>query len=266
MFLITSTAWADNRVAIAIHGGAGTILRENPDSAKEKEIRTALTRALHAGQPRLNGGDSAENAVIAAILVLENSPHFNAGRGAVFNAPGVHELDASIMRGADRNGGAITGVKHIRYSILLAARVMIVSQHVLLAGQGAEEFALEQNIELVANDYFSTANRRKQLDAARTYAAGTDTAEILAWKTGTVGAVALDKNGNIAAGNSTGGMTNKELGRIGDSPIIGAGTFADNDTCAISATGLHAGCGGLRHRRANDLCQALSVRGGKISH
>lgn len=232
-----SFAWADNPVALAIHGGAGTIRPADLTASQEEAIHAALAQSLHAGHARLKAGDSAEEAVIAAIVVLEDSPHFNAGHGAVFNAQGVHELDASIMRGVDRNAGAATGVRHVRNPILLAARVMTESPHVLLAGQGAEEFALQQQLELVPNDYYSTPRRRAQLDRAQASLQGTDSELPVALRMGTVGAVALDQHGNIAAGTSTGGMTNKQFGRIGDSPVIGAGTYADNATCAVSATG-----------------------------
>lgn len=227
-------AHADETVAIAIHAGAGTIRPESLSAADEREIHGVLEQALRAGNARLKRGDSAVQAVTAAIVVLEDSPFFNAGRGAVFNHRGGHELDASIMRGSDRNAGAVTGVSHIANPILLAEKVMTDSPHVLLAGSGAEEFALNQGFTFVANESFGTEHRRQQLQKAQTTAAVSWPEE---FRFGTVGAVALDRQGNLAAGTSTGGMTNKRFGRIGDSPVIGAGTYADNETCAVSATG-----------------------------
>lgn len=224
-------------VAIAIHGGAGTMNRADLSDAKEKAIRETLSRALLAGHARLENGASAVDAVEAAIIVLEDSPHFNAGHGAVFNSQGGHELDAAIMDGRSRNAGAITGVSHIKNPILLARRVMTESPHVMLAGAGAEEFAVTEGFELVDEDYFSTDYRRQQLERARAKQTSANELPPPDLRYGTVGAVALDKQGNIAAGTSTGGMTNKRFGRIGDVPVIGAGTYADNDTCAVSATG-----------------------------
>jgi len=224
-------------IAIAIHGGAGTMNRADLGPEKEKAIRETLSQALRAGHTRLEQGDSAMDAVEAAIVVLEDSPLFNAGHGAVFNSQGGHELDAAIMDGSSRNAGAITGVSHIRNPILLARRVMTDSPHVMLAGAGAEEFALSQGFELVPGDYFSTEFRRQQLERARAKPVSLNELPPQEFRFGTVGAVALDKDGNIAAGTSTGGMTNKRFGRIGDVPVIGAGTYADNETCAVSATG-----------------------------
>lgn len=228
---------AEAPVAIAIHGGAGTMKRADLSDEKEKAIRDTLSRALLAGHERLENGASAVDAVEAAILVLEDSPHFNAGHGAVFNSQGGHELDAAIMDGRSRNAGAITGVSHIRNPILLARRVMTESPHVMLAGAGAEEFAVAEGFELVDEAYFSTDYRRQQLERAQAEQTSSNALPPPELRYGTVGAVALDKHGNIAAGTSTGGMTNKRFGRIGDVPIIGAGTYADNDTCAVSATG-----------------------------
>lgn len=224
-------------IAIAIHGGAGTMIRADISAEKEKAIRETLSKALEAGHARLEAGESAADAVEAAILVLEDSPLFNAGHGAVFNSQGGHELDAAIMDGNSRNAGAVTGVRHIRNPILLARRVMTDSPHVMLAGAGAEEFAISQGFDLVDEDYFSTEYRRQQLERARAQTMSLDELPPMEFRFGTVGAVALDRDGNIAAGTSTGGMTNKRFGRIGDVPVIGAGTYADNDTCAVSATG-----------------------------
>ncbi len=224
-------------VAIAIHGGAGTMTRADLSPEKEREIRATLERALLAGHTRLEAGASATDAVEAAIIVLENSPLFNAGYGAVFNSEGGHELDAAIMDGRTRNAGTVAGVRHIRNPILLARRVMTDSPHVMLTGEGAEEFAVSLGFDLVDEDYFSTDFRRQQLEQVQRQQSSANDLPPPQYRYGTVGAVALDKDGNIAAGTSTGGMTNKRFGRIGDVPIIGAGTYADNATCAVSATG-----------------------------
>lgn len=215
--------------ALAIHGGAGVIPRDLP--APEREARLAgLTQALRAGQSILEHGGASLDAVEAVIRVLEDDPHFNAGRGAVFNHDGEHELDASIMNGKTLACGAVAGVGTVKNPILLARRVMERTAHVLLAGEGAERFAAEQELELVEQDYFFTEYRYgkyQQALQAQEEGRGRDT----------VGAVALDRRGNLAAGTSTGGLTNKLYGRVGDSPIIGAGTYAKNGACAISATG-----------------------------
>ncbi|MEM7278858.1 MAG: isoaspartyl peptidase/L-asparaginase [Pseudomonadota bacterium] len=230
-----TVAASDAPIAIAVHGGAGTIRRADLSTEKEKAVHQTLERALKAGHARLSAGASATDAVQAAIVVLEDSPHFNAGKGAVFNSQGFNELDAAIMDGNSRNAGAVTGVRHVRNPILLANRVMTQSPHVMLAGAGAEEFALSQGFDLVPGDYFHTDFRWQQFQKVRAKISLRESeAEN---RFGTVGAVALDKNGNIAAGTSTGGMTNKRFGRIGDVPVIGAGTFADNRSCAVSATG-----------------------------
>lgn len=227
----------DSPVAIAIHGGAGTMSRADLSAEKEKAIRETLSLALQAGHKRLADGDSAADAVEAAIIVLEDSPLFNAGHGAVFNSEGGHELDAAIMDGSSRNAGAVSGVRHIRNPILLARRVMTDSPHVMLSGAGAEEFAVSEGFELVEENYFSTDFRLQQLERAREQQTSLNELPPPEFRFGTVGAVALDQDGNIAAGTSTGGMTNKRFGRVGDVPVIGAGTYADNETCAVSATG-----------------------------
>ena len=235
--LAMSAVAAEAPIAIAIHGGAGTLSRSDLGPETERQIRATLTEALRAGHTALTDGQSALDAVSAAIVLLEDSPHFNAGRGAVFTASETNELDASIMDGATRNAGAIAGVRHVKNPILLAREVMTESSHVMLSGAGAEEFALKRQIELVPGDYFSTPHRLEQLQRAKKRMQS-DTAELpTELRLGTVGAVALDADGNLAAGTSTGGMTNKRYGRIGDSPVIGAGTYASNDTCAVSATG-----------------------------
>lgn len=239
VLVFASPTFADDGspIAIAIHGGAGTMNRADLGEEKEAAIRETLSRALLAGHTRLTEGASAVDAVEAAIVILEDSPLFNAGHGAVFNSQGGHELDAAIMDGSSRNAGAITGVSHVKNPILLARRVMTDSPHVMLAGAGAEEFAVSEGFDLVDEDYFSTDFRRDQLERARARQTSHNELPPPEFRFGTVGAVALDQNGNIAAGTSTGGMTNKRFGRIGDVPIIGAGTYADNETCAVSATG-----------------------------
>jgi len=218
--------------SLVLHGGAGTIKQENMTAGQEDRIRSAFQQALEAGQQVLSEGGSAMDAVEASIRILEDSPGFNAGKGAVFTAAGTNELDASIMDGKSLNAGAVTGVQTIANPISLARSVMDQSPHVMLAGRGAETFALEQGFDTVGTGYFWTQQRWDQLESHRKAQKATSED-----KHGTVGAVALDHDGNIAAGTSTGGMTNKRFGRIGDSPIIGAGTYANNKTCGISATG-----------------------------
>jgi L-asparaginase / beta-aspartyl-peptidase len=212
---------------LVIHGGAGTILRENMSPELERQYLDKLDEALETGKEILEKGGSSLDAITQTILVMENSPLFNAGKGAVFTAEGVNEMDASIMDGSDLNAGAISGSRHIKNPILGARLVMEKTDHVLLVGDGAEELARNEGLELVDSSYFFTQSRYDS------YLKAKEKAE----KFGTVGAVALDKNGNLAAGTSTGGMTYKMKGRVGDSPIIGAGTYADNTTCAVSATG-----------------------------
>jgi beta-aspartyl-peptidase (threonine type) len=215
--------------ALAIHGGAGTIIKESMTPELEQQYQEKLGEALQAGSGILKNGGTSLDAVCAAINVMEDSPLFNAGKGAVFTAEGVNEMDASIMNGENLMAGAVAGVKHIKNPILAARAVMEKSLHVMLMGDGAEKFAEQQGIELVDSSYFFTENRWNSYLKAREKA----TQE----KFGTCGAVALDEYGNLAAGTSTGGMTYKMKGRVGDSPIIGAGTYADNNGCAISATG-----------------------------
>lgn len=223
---------------MVIHGGAGTILRENMTAETEAEYRAKLDEALQTGYAILNDGGTAMDAVIATINVMEDSPLFNAGKGAVFTANGENELDAAVMDGNTLNAGAVSGVRHIRNPINLARLVMDESPHVMLSGTGAEEFARQFGIEEVDPEYFRTERRWEQLLRAReAEAEDMSMASYPDLKFGTVGAVALDLQGNLAAGTSTGGMTNKKFGRIGDAPIIGAGTYANNETCAVSATG-----------------------------
>ncbi|HZF14909.1 MAG TPA: isoaspartyl peptidase/L-asparaginase [Steroidobacteraceae bacterium] len=221
-------------LAIAIHGGAGSLPRTEMKPEAEAEYLAELATALDSGFEQLAKGGSSLDAVVAAVKLLENSPLFNAGRGAVFTHDGVNELDAAIMDGSNLKAGAVAGLRHVRNPIELARRVMERSPHVMVIGDGAEEFALEQGLELVPRDYFHTQRRWRQLEIARR--AGDAASESINYF-GTVGAVALDGAGNLAAATSTGGMTNKKYGRVGDSPIIGAGTYANNSTCALSATG-----------------------------
>ena len=216
----------ENKISIVIHGGAGIILKENISKLKEDSIINKLDEAITKGWELLKNGESSEIAVIETIKILEDSPLFNAGKGSVFNSDGKVENDASIMRGNDLNAGASSGTSNVKNPISLAANIMNHSEHVFLSGKGAENFAKNRNLEIVDNEYFHTKFRYDQL----LYKKGDD-------KYGTVGCVAIDVNGNIVAGTSTGGMTNKKWGRIGDSPIIGAGTYANNNTCGISSTG-----------------------------
>ncbi|MGH7338246.1 MAG: isoaspartyl peptidase/L-asparaginase family protein, partial [Myxococcota bacterium] len=223
-------------IAIAIHGGAGVISRATMSAENERAYRADLGRALDAGYAVLEAGGTSLDATVAAVRILEDSPLFNAGKGSVFSHAGINELDAAIMDGATQKAGAIAGVQHIKNPIELARLVMERTTHVLLSGEGAEEFALEQGVTLVPGSYFYTERRWKQLEEAQKKDRIASTEEDIGYF-GTVGAVARDKNGNLAAATSTGGTTNKRWGRIGDSPIIGAGTYADNATCAVSATG-----------------------------
>lgn len=219
--------------AIAVHGGAGTLARADLTPESERDYRGGLRRALSAGFEVLERGGASLDAVVAAVRVLEDDPLFNAGHGAVVAANGAHELDASLMDGRDLRAGAVTGVRHVKSPIELARLVMERSPHVMLAGPGAEEFALEQGMVPVPNSYFATERRRLELERMLRGELDTGRESLM----GTVGAVARDANGNLAAATSTGGMTGKRWGRVGDSPIIGAGTYAANDCCAVSATG-----------------------------
>ena len=216
----------ENKIAIVIHGGAGIILKENISKSKEDSIINKLDEAISKGWKLLNEGKSSEIVVIETIKILEDSPLFNAGKGSVFNSEGRVENDASIMRGNDLNAGASSGTSNVKNPITLAADVMNHSDHVFLSGKGAENFAKARALEIVENEYFHTKFRYNQLLNKKDED-----------KYGTVGCVAIDVDGNIVAGTSTGGMTNKKWGRIGDSPIIGAGTYANNNTCGISSTG-----------------------------
>lgn len=269
--LLAATAMAANaqeaapRTALVIHGGAGVIERDALSDADEREIRAALEAALEAGHAVLARGGSAVDAVEAAVVSLEEQPWFNAGKGAVFNADGRHELDASIMFSEDRQAGAVASLTTVRNPIRLARRVMEQSPHVMLIGEGAELFADGHgDLERVENEWFDTGHRREQLERARQREDEARQAGIVepsGHYFGTVGAVALDVHGRIAAATSTGGMTNKKWGRVGDSPIIGAGTWADAN-CGVSATGW--GEFFIRNAVAHDICARMAYRGDSL--
>lgn len=227
------------KYGIVIHGGAGSIVPGRYSQEKEEEYRTKLNEALNSGYSILENDGSCLDAVEAAINILEDSPLFNSAKGAVFTANGVNELDASIMDGKTLEAGAVARLKHIKNPISLARAVMEKSKHVMMVGDGAEQFALQNGFELVDSTYFFTQHQWDELQRILIEEKKNDQSFLYEneAKFGTVGAVALDKNGNLAAGTSTGGMMNKKYGRVGDSPIIGAGTYANNKTCAISATG-----------------------------
>lgn len=214
---------------IAIHGGAGNITPENTDKETKQKYQEKLTEALDTGIVMLYMGKTAVDVVERVIMILEDSPLFNAGKGAVFTNKGINELDASIMDGSTLNAGAVAGVKDIKNPISAAKQVLLNSEHVMLSGDGASQFAKEKGLEIVPASYFFTERSWEALKKARK--------KEKPEKHGTVGCVVLDTYGNLAAGTSTGGRTNKKYGRIGDSPVIGAGTYADNNTCAVSCTG-----------------------------
>lgn len=264
---------------VAIHGGAGTILREAMDTGTEAQYRAELTAILRAAQAVLADGGSAIDAVSVAVRMLEDCPLFNAGRGAVYTAEGRHELDAAIMDGATLAAGAVCCVTRVRNPVLAARRVMEASEHVMFAGVGAEAFAAAHGLELVEPDYFGTDARHAQWLKARGAAGAMldhDAATFVFGdgsprppeppepldpdrKHGTVGAVALDRHGHLAAATSTGGITNKQPGRVGDSPIIGAGCYADDATCAVSSTG--TGEMFIRLATAYDVAAQIAYRG-----
>ena len=249
------------RYGLVIHGGAGTIDPEQLSPAQELEYRRTLEAALAAGYAVLDVGGAAVDAVEAAVVVMEDSPLFNAGKGAVFTHDGHNELDASIMDGNTGKAGAVAGLRRVKNPIRAARAVMQASPHVLLAGEGADAFAVAQGLEQVEPDYFRTEQRWQQLqealeqDAVALDHGGTD-------KFGTVGAVAIDQQGHLAAATSTGGMTNKRWGRVGDSPIIGAGTFADDESCAVSATG--HGEFFIREAAAHSVCARMAFGGASV--
>jgi beta-aspartyl-peptidase (threonine type) len=257
------------RLAFVIHGGAGVITRGSMSPEKEKAYQAKLEEVVLAGYKALQSGKSSLDAVELAIRMMEDSPLFNAGKGAVFTADGKNELDSSIMNGKTLAAGAVAGLHHVKNPITLARAVMEKSPHVMMVGDGAEKFAKEQNIELVDEKYFWTQERwdalQKILQQEKEKAAtpqpkgmSENFAELPYNKFGTVGAIALDKDGNLAAGTSTGGMTNKKYGRVGDAPIIGAGTYANNDSCAVSATGW--GEFFIRLGVARDICSLMEYR------
>jgi len=228
---LTDTARVYANFALAIHGGAGNIIQGTFTPEQEAKYKSKLYEALQVGMAKLYSGDSAVYVVIEVIKILEDSPLFNAGKGSVYTNDRTHELDASIMDGRNLNAGGVAGITNVKNPIIAAYEVMVNSKHVLLSGKGAEQFAKKQQLELVKPTYFDTDKQWNNLQKVK----HKEKEELQ--KMGTVGCVVLDKYGNLAAGTSTGGMTNKMYGRIGDSPIIGAGTYADNSTCAVSATG-----------------------------
>jgi beta-aspartyl-peptidase (threonine type) len=249
-------------VAIAIHGGAGTILKSSMTPEKEADYKRVLTQAVQHGYALLQKGEKGEVAVVETIKILESSPLFNAGIGAVYTFDGEHELDASIMHGGSKNAGAVAGVKTIRSPIEAALLVMNESPHVMLSGRGAEDYAKENGLEQVDNTVFDTEFRKQALDKAKARMQQVSSgygSQQGNERFGTVGAVVLDQGGNIVAGTSTGGMTAKRYGRIGDSPVIGAGTYADNESCAVSATG--HGEYFIRYNVAADICARMKYQG-----
>ena len=228
----------NNPFSIAIHGGAGTIHKSQMSDKKEAAYKTALSLALNKGYGSLSEGKTALEAVEIAVSYLEDSPLFNAGKGSVFTHEGTHEMDAAIMEGKDLTAGAVAGVNGIKNPIQLARKIMEASEHVFLAGNGALEFAKEHNFSLEPDEYFYDELRYRQWqEALENDVVQLDHSPLKEEKFGTVGAVALDQFGNVAAATSTGGMTNKKFGRVGDSPMIGAGNYANNNTCAVSCTG-----------------------------
>ena len=257
LLLISGLAMADQPIAIAIHGGAGTIERDQMSPEREQAIRVALESAVKAGHAILAEGGDSLDAVVAAIRILEDAPEFNAGRGSVLTNVGSVEMDASIMDGRTLDAGAVASVSGIRHPIEAARIVMTDSPHVMLIGDGAVTFVRDKDIQFEDEAWFKTDFRRDQLrQMQETDQAATQLSED--WYS-TVGAVALDADGNLAAATSTGGMANKRWGRVGDSPIIGAGTYADNRTCAVSATG--HGEFFIRHVVAYDICARMAYTG-----
>jgi L-asparaginase / beta-aspartyl-peptidase len=243
--------------ALAIHGGAGAMPRARLSAERERRYRSGLETALDAGFALLERGGSSLDAVTTAVRVLEDDACFNAGHGAALSRDGAAELDAAIMDGRQLRAGAVASVRHVRNPIELARRVMEKSRHVLLVGPGAEEFALEEQFTLVPNHYFRTAERLEQLESEQRGQRVSDL--VPPAPQGTVGAVACDSHGNLAAATSTGGLTNKRPGRVGDSPIVGAGTYAKNGVCAVSATG--HGEYFIRAVAAHHVCAAVEYRG-----
>jgi len=236
---------AAGKYTIVIHGGAGTLNKSMPDSLREEYLKS-LSESLRIGKEILEKGGSSLDAVEQVIRFLEDDSQFNAGKGAVYTSEGTHELDASIMDGSNLSTGAVTLIKRVKNPITLARYVMEKTPHVLLGGEGADKFAEQMGLEIVPNTYFDTEQRHKQLSKEKE-------------KKGTVGCVALDLKGNLAAGTSTGGRTNKMVGRIGDSPLINAGTYANNKTCAVSGTGI--GEEFIRHTVAYNVSALMEFKG-----
>ncbi|MGZ5791753.1 MAG: isoaspartyl peptidase/L-asparaginase family protein [Croceibacterium sp.] len=249
----------DSRWSIAIHGGAGTILRDKLSEDKRDEYEASLGLALDAGAKLLAEGGGALNAAAAAIVLLEDDPLFNAGRGATFTFDGRIELDAAVMDGRDRAAGAVAGITNVRNPVLLARSVMEQGPHVFLAGAGAERFARENGFEAIDPAWFETPERRRQLEEFRAHKGAWFDSSV---KYGTVGAVTRDVLGHVAAATSTGGLTGKRWGRIGDSPVIGAGTYADDRAGAVSATG--AGEFFIRAAVAHTICDRMRLLGESV--
>ena len=256
VLLMTTAAAPAPTWSLVIHGGAGTIEKARMKPGQEAAIAAALHRALEAGAAKLRAGGASLDAVEAAVEVLEDDPNFNAGKGAVFTYEGVNELDAAIMDGRTRAAGAVTGVTRTKNPVALARAVMEHSPHVMLARDGADRFSVEQGLEQVDPAYFATPERRRQLDELKATKLGWFDVDL---KYGTVGAVAVDTRGHVAAATSTGGLTGKRWGRIGDSPLIGAGTYADDRACAVSATG--AGEYFIREGVAHEICARVRFKG-----
>ena len=265
LFICLFPLWAvasEQPVAIALHGGAGTIERDRMSAEVEAEYRSFLEKAISEGYQQLQAGEDGLDVVVAIIQRMEDSPLFNAGKGSVYTWDGQHELDASIMHGAQMDAGAVAGVTTVQSPISLARAVMEQSPHVMLASRGAEQFAKELGIPEVSPVYFETERRKRALESykARTQAGIEPHVD---YKFGTVGVVVLDSKGNLVAGTSTGGMTGKRWGRIGDAPVIGAGTYADNRSCAVSATG--HGEYFVRHTVARDICARMQFAGQSLN-
>ena len=265
LFICLFPLWAvatEQPVAIALHGGAGTIERDRMSAEVEAEYRSFLDKAISDGYQQLQAGEDGLDVVVAIIQRMEDSPLFNAGKGSVYTWDGQHELDASIMHGAQMDAGAVAGVTTVQSPISLARAVMEQSPHVMLASRGAEQFAKELGIPEVSPVYFETERRKRALESykARTQAGIEPHVD---YKFGTVGVVVLDSKGNLVAGTSTGGMTGKRWGRIGDAPVIGAGTYADNRSCAVSATG--HGEYFIRHTVARDICARMQFAGQSLN-
>jgi beta-aspartyl-peptidase (threonine type) len=261
LFICLFPLWAvatEQPVAIALHGGAGTIERDRMSAEVEAEYRSFLDKAISDGYQQLQAGEEGLDVVVAIIQRMEDSPLFNAGKGSVYTWDGQHELDASIMHGAQMDAGAVAGVTTVQSPIALARAVMEQSPHVMLASRGAEQFAKELGVPEVSPAYFETERRKRAFESYKSRTqAGIETH--VDYKFGTVGVVVLDSNGNLVAGTSTGGMTGKRWGRIGDAPVIGAGTYADNRSCAVSATG--HGEYFIRHTVARDICARMQFAG-----